>query len=72
MDRFKLSWLATATDIWNGLSANVIIQGEDSGWCTILKDVQHCLVQMYCMCMSFITVKKSVDISSYNLGHMEY
>ena len=39
LDRFKRSWLATATDIWNGLPAEMILQGEASGWCTILKDV---------------------------------
>ena len=27
LDRFKHSWLATAADIWNGLPANVILQG---------------------------------------------
>ena len=27
LDRFKLSWLATAADIWNGLPANLILQG---------------------------------------------
>ena len=43
-DRFKRSRLATAAaDIWNGLPADVILQGEVSGWYTILKDVQHCI-----------------------------
>ena len=43
MDKFKRSWLATAADIWNGLPANVILQGEASGWCIIWKDAQHCI-----------------------------
>ena len=38
LDRFKCSWLATATDIWNGLPADMILQGKVSGWHTILKD----------------------------------
>ena len=41
LDRFKRSWLATAADIWNGLPAHLILQGEACGWCTILKDVQR-------------------------------
>ena len=41
LDRFKRSWLVTAADIWNGLPADVILQGEASGWCTILKEVQR-------------------------------
>ena len=43
LDRFKHSWLATAADIWNGLPADMIVQGEASGWRTILKDVQCCI-----------------------------
>ena len=43
LDRFKRSWLATVADIWNELPADLILQGEASGWCTILKDVQHCV-----------------------------
>ena len=45
LDRFKCmcSWLSTAVDIWNGLPADLILQGEVSGWCTILKDVQCCV-----------------------------
>ena len=43
LDRFKLSWLATAADIWNGLPADLILQGEACGWRTILKDVQCCI-----------------------------
>ena len=38
LDRFKRSWLATATDIWNGLPAGMILQGKISGWRTVLKD----------------------------------
>ena len=41
LDRFKRSWLATAADIWNGLPADMILQGGASGWHTILKEVQH-------------------------------
>ena len=41
LDRFKRSWLAAAADIWNGLPADVILQGEASGWRTILKEVQR-------------------------------
>ena len=33
LDKFKHKWLATAADIWNGLPADVILQGEASGWC---------------------------------------
>ena len=33
--------LATATDIWNGLPADMILRGEFSGWCTVLKDIQR-------------------------------
>ena len=40
LDRFKHRWLATAVDIWNGLPADVILQGEASGWCTILTQWQ--------------------------------
>ena len=43
LDRFKRSWLATAAYIWNGLPADLILQGEACGWRTILKDVQHCI-----------------------------
>ena len=43
LDRFKRSWLATAVDIWNGLPADLILQGEACGWRTILKDVQRCI-----------------------------
>ena len=42
LDRFKRNWLATAADIWNGLPADLILQGEACGWRTILKDVQCC------------------------------
>ena len=42
-DRFKCSWLATAVDIWKGLPADLILQGEASEWRTILKDVQCCV-----------------------------
>ena len=31
LDRFKRSWLATAADIWNGLPADLILQGEACG-----------------------------------------
>jgi len=41
LDRFKRSWLATATDIWNGLPADMILRGEVSGWRTVLKDIQR-------------------------------
>ena len=41
LDRFKHSWLAAAAGIWNGLPADVILQGEAFGWCTVLKDVQR-------------------------------
>ena len=37
LDRFKRSWLATAADTRNGLPADMILQGEVSGWCTVLK-----------------------------------
>ena len=43
LDRFKHSWLATAVDIWNGLPADLILQRGAYEWCTILKDVQHCV-----------------------------
>ena len=43
LDRLKHSWLAIAADIRNGLPADVILQGEASGWCNILKDVQCCV-----------------------------
>ena len=39
----KCSWLATAADIWNGFPTDLSLQGEASGWCTILKDVGHCV-----------------------------
>jgi len=35
LDRFKL---ATATDIW---TVDMILRGEVSGWCTVLKNIQH-------------------------------
>ena len=41
LDRFKRSWLATATDIWNGLPADMILRGEVSGWHTVLKGIQR-------------------------------
>ena len=40
LDRFKCCWLVTATDIWNGLPADMILWGEVSGWCAVLKDIQ--------------------------------
>ena len=43
LDRFKHSWLATAAAIWNGLPADLILQGEVCGWRTILTDVQCCI-----------------------------
>ena len=42
LDIFKRSWLATAADIWNGLPANVILQGEASGWHTTY--IERCAV----------------------------
>ena len=39
--RFKCSWLVTATDIWNGLPADILLQGETYGWHIILRDIQH-------------------------------
>ena len=41
LDGFKRSWLATATNIWNGLPADMILQGEVSGWRIVLKDMQR-------------------------------
>ena len=43
LDRFKRSWLATATDIWNGLPADIVLQGEVNSWHTMLKDTQRCV-----------------------------
>ena len=43
LGRFKHSWLATVADIWNELPADLMLQGESSGWYTILKDMQHCV-----------------------------
>ena len=43
LDRFKHNWLATAADIQNELPGDFILQGEASGWHTILKDVQRCV-----------------------------
>ena len=40
---FKCTCLATAAGIWNELLADLILNGEASGWWTILKDVQHCV-----------------------------
>ena len=64
LDRFKCTCLTTytAADIWNGLPADIILQGGASGWHTILKVVQRYIctwpVQPYRMCMRFITVIK--------------
>ena len=41
LDRFKRSWLVTATDIWNGLPADIVLQGEANSWRIILKDTQR-------------------------------
>ena len=41
LDRFKCSWLVTATDIWNGLPGGMLLQGETYGWHTILRDIQR-------------------------------
>ena len=41
LDKFKCSLLATATDIWNSLPADMILRGEVSDWHTVLKDIQH-------------------------------
>ena len=60
LDRFKRSWLATAADIWNGLPADLILQGEACGWRTILKDVQRYICTAACICMRFITVKNNM------------
>ena len=43
MDIFKCTCLATAAGIWNELLVDLILNGEASGWWTILKDVQHCV-----------------------------
>ena len=62
LDKFKRGWLSTAANIWNGLPADLILQGEASGQHTILKDVQHCVCTWfvtYVLCMRFITVKNS-------------
>ena len=32
---------ATAANIWNDLPADIILQGELSDWCTVLKDIQR-------------------------------
>ena len=62
LDRFKCSWLATATDIWNGLPADMLLQGETYyGWYTILRDIQHFLCTWHYMVMGFITIKKLLN-----------
>ena len=43
LDRFKCSWLATATAICNKLPAKILLQGETYGWHTILQEAQHCI-----------------------------
>ena len=41
LDRFKCRYLITytAANIWNGLPADIVLQGGTSGWHTILKVV---------------------------------
>ena len=34
-NRLKCSWRTVAADIWTGLPADVILQGEALDWCTI-------------------------------------
>ena len=67
LDRFKCSWLAIAADIWNGLPADLILQGEACGWRTILKDVQHCtymhlICTAVCICMYEVYYSKKLWI----------
>ena len=54
------SWLATAADIWNGLSANVTLQEEAIGQRTML--IKRCsysnLYAIDLYCMRFVTVKQ--------------
>ena len=64
LGRFKCSLLAT--DIWNGLPADEILQAEAFGWCTTLKDVRCCkctwLVQLYCSYVYEVYYSKKIFI----------
>ena len=51
LDRFKCSWLATATDIWNGLPADMILREEVFGWDTVLKNIQHYISNQHYLCI---------------------
>ena len=68
LDRFKHSWLATATDIWNQLPANMILQGEASGWRTILKDACAALY-MHLTCTAILYVFEFITEKSYLYQH---
>ena len=62
------AWLATAADIWNGLPADMILQGEASGWRTILKDACAALY-MRLTCTAVLYVYEFITEKSYLYQH---
>jgi len=80
LDRFKRSWLATATGIWSSLQADIILQGEVSGWHTILKDLQHYVYNWHFVCiltlwslLQWKNVKETIlaYATSFNWGFLQ-
>ena len=61
LDRFKLSWLCTAADIWNGLPVNLILQGLAGilYWRSTVATAYA--LDLYCMSMRFISYSKNRD-----------
>ena len=42
LDSFRRSWHAVISTIWDALPANLLLQGQATGWRFVLKDLQRC------------------------------
>ena len=42
LDSFHRSWHAVISTIWDALPANLLLQGQATGWRFVLKDLQRC------------------------------
>ena len=42
LDCYRRSWHGAISSIWNTLPANLLLQGHDMGWRSVLKALQRC------------------------------
>ena len=47
LDKFRRSWQVLAGNPWNTLPADILLNGDNYGWCTILKQAQHHVLYEY-------------------------